>query len=140
MVSIDLPALDNSYKCDHIKCNLFFSGFLRHIFEVHPNHSTYKYFSPFYAKKSSPVWTEHVLFVRSRAKRHLCCSCLCCCCCCSVAKSCPALRPHQLQHTRLPCPSPSPGVYSRRCHLTISLSVAHFSSYLQSFNHQGLFQ
>ena len=42
------------------------------------------------------------------------------------------------QHTRLPCPSPSPGVcpnscpLSRRCHPTISSSVAPFSC-LQSF-------
>ena len=27
--------------------------------------------------------------------------------CCSVTQSCPALRPHGRQHTRLPCPSPS---------------------------------
>ena len=29
---------------------------------------------------------------------------------CSAAKSCPTLQPHGLQHTRLPCPSLSPGV------------------------------
>ena len=40
---------------------------------------------------------------------------------------------HGLQHTRLPCPSPSPRVYSNSCplcqwcHPTISLSVAPFS-------------
>ena len=37
-----------------------------------------------------------------------------------------SLRPHRLQYTRLPCPSPSPGVCSnscQRCHLTISSSV-----------------
>ena len=28
----------------------------------------------------------------------------------SVAQSCPTLRPHGLQHTGLPCPSPTPGV------------------------------
>ena len=27
---------------------------------------------------------------------------------CSVAQSCPTLRPHELQHARHPCPSPSP--------------------------------
>ena len=32
-------------------------------------------------------------------------------CCCSVAQFCPTLlRPHRLQHVRLPCPSLSPGV------------------------------
>ena len=44
-----------------------------------------------------------------------------------------------LQHTRLPHPSPSPGVcpnscpLSWWCHLTISSSVVLFSSWLQSF-------
>ena len=36
-------------------------------------------------------------------------------CCYSVTKSCPTLRPHGLQHARLPCPSPSPGVCSYSC-------------------------
>ena len=40
-----------------------------------------------------------------------------------------SLRPHELQHTRPPCPSPTPGVHSgsrplsRWCHLAISSSV-----------------
>ena len=47
--------------------------------------------------------------------------------------------PHGLQHTRPPCPSPAPGVYSNSCplswwcHPTISSSVVAFSSCLQSF-------
>ena len=47
-------------------------------------------------------------------------------------------RPYGLQHTRLPCPSPSPGVCSNSrpltqgCHPTISSSVSTFSSCLQS--------
>ena len=55
------------------------------------------------------------------------------------------LRPHGLQHARLPCPSPTPGVYSnsrplsRWCHLTISSSVVPFSSRLQSFPASGSF-
>ena len=51
-----------------------------------------------------------------------------------------SLRPHRLQHLRPPCrPSPTPGVnsnshpLSRWCHPTISSSVVHFSSRLQSF-------
>ena len=50
-----------------------------------------------------------------------------------------SLRPHELQHARPPCPSPTPTVYSnscplsRRCHLTISSSVIPFSSCPQSF-------
>ena len=49
------------------------------------------------------------------------------------------LRPHGRQHSRLPCPSPSPGVcsnsrpLSRWCHPTISSSVVPFSSCPQSF-------
>ena len=50
-----------------------------------------------------------------------------------------SLQPHGMQHTRLPRPSPTPGVYpyswplSRWCHPAISSSVIPFSSYLQSF-------
>ena len=61
------------------------------------------------------------------------------CCCRLVAKSCPTLWPHGLQHPRLPCPSPSPRVcsnscpFSQWCHPTISSSVAPFSSCPQSF-------
>ena len=50
-----------------------------------------------------------------------------------------SLRPHGLQHARLPCPSPSPGACSNSCplsqwcHPTISSSVAPFSSCPQSF-------
>ena len=49
-----------------------------------------------------------------------------------------SLRPHRLQHTRPPCPSPTPRVYpnscplSQWCHPTISSSVVLFSSCLQS--------
>ena len=56
-----------------------------------------------------------------------------------------SLRPHGLQHTRPPCPSPTPGVYSnscplsRWCHPTISSSVIPFSSCLQSFPASGSF-
>ena len=57
-----------------------------------------------------------------------------------------SLRPHGLQHTRLPCPSPTPGAYSNSCplnqwcHPTISSSVVPFSSCFQSFPAQGSFQ
>ena len=30
----------------------------------------------------------------------------------SVTQSCPTLRPHESQHARPPCPSPTPGVHS----------------------------
>ena len=74
-------------------------------------------------------------------------------CCGSVAKSCLTLcDPHGLQHTRLPCPSLSPGVCSNSCplsqwcHPTISSSATFFSSCPQSFPagsfpmSQGLFR
>ena len=39
-------------------------------------------------------------------------------CCCSVTQLCPTLRPHGLQHARLPCPSLFPGVCSNSCPLS----------------------
>ena len=57
-----------------------------------------------------------------------------------------SLRLHGLQHTRPPCPSPTPRVYSnscplsRWCHPTISSPVIPFSSRLQSFSTSGSFQ
>ena len=56
-----------------------------------------------------------------------------------------SLWPHGLQHTRFPCPSLSPGVCSNShplnqwCYLTISSSVALFSSCPQSFPASGYF-
>ena len=67
-------------------------------------------------------------------------------CCCSVSKPCLTLRPHGLQHTRLPCPSSPAYVCSNSCPLsqwcqpTISFSVIPFYSCPQSFQHQGLFK
>ena len=57
-----------------------------------------------------------------------------------------SLRPHGMQHIRLPCPSPTPGAYSNSfpshqwCHPTISSSVIPFSSHLHSFPGSGSFQ
>ena len=57
-----------------------------------------------------------------------------------------SLWPRRLQHTRLPCPSPTPGACSNSCsssqwcHPTISSSVVRFSSHLQSFPASGSFQ
>ena len=61
-----------------------------------------------------------------------------------VAQSCPTFQPHGLQHARLPCSSPTPGVYSNSCplnwwyHPTISSSVIPFS-WPQSFPASGSF-
>ena len=56
-----------------------------------------------------------------------------------------SLQPHGLQHTRPPCPSPTPGAYSNSyplsqwCHPTISSSVIPFSSCPQYFPASGSF-
>ena len=56
-----------------------------------------------------------------------------------------SLQPHELQHARLPCPLPSPGVCSNSCplscwwHPTILSTVIPFSSYLLSFPASGSF-
>ena len=56
-----------------------------------------------------------------------------------------SLRPHESQHARLPCPSPTPGVYSnscpssRWCHPGISSSVVPFFSCPQSLPALGSF-
>ena len=62
---------------------------------------------------------------------------------CSVM--CDSLQPHESQHARPPCPSPTPGVYSNSCpsswwcHPAISSSVVPFSSYPQSLPASGSF-
>ena len=56
-----------------------------------------------------------------------------------------SLRPHELQHSRLPCPSLTPAVCSNSCpssqwcHPTISSSVVPFSPCLQSLPASGFF-
>ena len=56
-----------------------------------------------------------------------------------------SLRPHESQHTRPPCPSPTPGVYSnscpssRWCHPVIPSFVIPFSSCPQSLSASGSF-
>ena len=71
------------------------------------------------------------------------------CCTLSLVFSCSvlsdSLRPHGLQHARLPCPSPSPGACSNSCplswwcHPIISFSVFPFPSCLLSFPASGSF-
>ena len=56
-----------------------------------------------------------------------------------------SLRPHELQHAKSPCPSPTSGVHpnpcrpSRWCHPTIPSSVVSFSSCPQSLPASGSF-
>ena len=58
----------------------------------------------------------------------------------SVAHFCLTLWPHESQHDRLPCPSPTPGLHSdshpsrQWCHPAISSSVIPFSSCPQSLS------
>ena len=65
---------------------------------------------------------------------------------CSRSVVSDSLQPQGLQHTRLPCPSPTPSVYSNSCplsqwcHPIISSSVVPFSFHLQSFPAAGSFQ
>ena len=62
---------------------------------------------------------------------------------CSIISN--SLRPHELQHTRISCPSPTLRACSNSCpsscwcHPTISSSVIPFSSCLQSFPASGSF-
>ena len=57
-----------------------------------------------------------------------------------------SLGPHGLQHTRLPCPSPSPRVCSNSCplsrwwHPTVSCSAPLSPLAFNLCQHQGLFQ
>ena len=63
---------------------------------------------------------------------------------CSVMSD--SLRPHEPQHARPPCPSPTPGVHpnpcpsSQWCHPTILSSVIPFFSCPQSFPASASFQ
>ena len=56
-----------------------------------------------------------------------------------------SLRPHESQHTRPPCPSPTPGVYSNSCpsswwcHPATSFSIIPFSFCPQSLPASGSF-
>ena len=56
-----------------------------------------------------------------------------------------SLRPHESQHARAPCPSPTPGVHpdscpsSQWCHPAISSSLVPFSSCPQSLPASGSF-
>ena len=64
-------------------------------------------------------------------------------CSCSVVSD--SLQPYRLQHSKLPCPSPSPEAYSNSCplnwwcHPTNLSSLAPFFSWLLSFPASGSF-
>ena len=81
--------------------------------------------------------------------RGYCCVCLFLVSFSSVQFSCSvvsdSLKPHEPQHARPPCPSPTPRVHpnlcplSWWCHPTISSSAVYFSSCPQSFPASGSF-
>ena len=96
---------------------------------------------------STTYWLDFYLLLRSRAyivrnltqmPRTSQCS--------SATQSCPTLWPHESQHARASCPSPTPRVHpnpcplSQWCHPTISSSVVPSPPALSLSQHQGLFQ
>ena len=93
--------------------------------------STKMVLSSFFSSKWNHLWSESFIYVGSVQFSH------------SVVSS--SLRPHELQHARPPCRSPTPGVHpnlcplSWWCHPTISSSVVPFSSCPQSFPASGYF-
>ena len=93
--------------------------------EFHGHRSLAGY-RPWGHKESDTVWFSSVQFS------------------CSIMSY--SLRPHELQHARPPCPSPTPRVHpnpcpsSRWCHPTISSSIVPFSSCPQSFPTSGSLQ
>ena len=90
------PRLSSQWPCVNCECNRFANSFWFLSFDLHPS-------SPSLTQGNKVIWLK---------------CCCCCCCCCSVTKSCLTLPSHWLQHARLPCPSPTPGVHSNSCPLS----------------------
>ena len=82
------------------------------------------------------IWLEYNYLLESEDKTSVQFSC-------SVVSD--SLQPHESQHARPPCPSPTPGVHSNSClssqwcHPAISSSVVPFSSCPQSLPASGSF-
>ena len=57
----------------------------------------------------------------------------------SVAQSCNSMRPHESQHARPLCPSPTPAVYSNSCPSSHLILCRPFSSCPQSLSASGSF-
>ena len=97
--------------------------------------------NPHYINESSPLFLGFSLYLEPHYPSHYNFS--------SVQFSCSvvfnSMWPHGLQHTRLPCPSPTSGAYLNLCpwsrwsHPAISSSVVPFSSCFQSFPESGSF-
>ena len=99
-------------------------------------------FLQLWAMRILPTLSQSHLDIQFTEKLHLSKSLLLLFNCSVESKS---LRPHELQHSRLPRPSPSPGLCSNSCplcrwyHPVISSAVVPFSSCLQSFPASGSF-
>ena len=94
--------------------------------------STKVVLSSFVSSKWNHLWSKSFIYVGSVQFSH------------SVMSD--SLRPLEPQHSRPPCPSPTPRVHpnscllSQWCHPIISSSVTPFSSCPQSFPASGSFQ
>ena len=90
------------------------------------------------------IWSSN-LFLKTGSLSHFLCKCVYLSVQFSRSVMSDSLQPHEPQHARPPCPSPTPGVHpnpcpwSRWCHPTISSSVVPFSSCPQSFPASGFF-
>ena len=101
-------------------------------------------------KEYSVVTEEDCEILKIPANNYAKLKTVCVSCCwwwwCSVIKSCSTLWLHGLQHTGLPCPSPSLRVCSNSyqqsqwCHATLSSSIAPSPPAFSLSQHQGLFQ
>ena len=111
-----------SYMCTYILTLLGFPP--PHLFPTHLGHHRAQ-LPVVYSRFLLAIHCTHLLLMFSR----------------SVVSD--SFQPPGLQHTRLPCPSPSPGAcsnsypLSRWCHPTISSSLVPFSFCLQSFPESG---
>ena len=87
----------------------------------------------FMAERYFIVYICHFFFIHSSVHGHLDCFHVFSSVQFSRSVVSDSLRPHELQHARPPCPSPTPGVHSDsrpsswRCHPAISSSVIPFS-------------
>ena len=63
-----------------------------------------------------PLWRTVWRFLKKKKKTKKTGNRLPCCCRCQVISVVSdSLRPHESQHARPPCPSPTPGVHSNSC-------------------------
>ena len=99
----------------------------RHTYSVLADMAAIPQFSPLMANPADTVMTQQSTALPQHSSVHF-----------SHSVVSESLRPHESQHARPPCPSPTPGVHSDSrptspwCHPAISSSVVPFSSCSQS--------